>query len=425
MSRNLLTMNELSEELKKDVERIQELSIVPSILELVCRITGMGFSAVARVTDSKWIACAVKDEINFGLRPGGQLELETTICNEIKGHGQPVVIDEVAKDDQFCNHHTPRQYGFQSYISIPIILKDGVFFGTLCAIDPRPFPLKSSNMVTLFTLFADLIAYHLLTHDRMRAQKELLTTKDRQIRQSADEIRQYSHISSHTLREPLRKLRLFTDKLIHLEDIPEEHQAKQIALKINRLSGSFTQMISELSEFSGLDAAPANWEPVDLNAIADDVRISLRPMVVEKNAIVTVGALPIIEAKPVQMTQLFAHLVRNALQFSRPDVQPAISILADKLPAAEVSLYEELDLTRLYCRLRFEDNGIGIEQNQLHDNFDLFRWFGTDGAQPDLGAGLAQVKKIVQLHNGALNVRSEPGSGSVFTVILPMRQPPN
>jgi hypothetical protein len=111
-------MKMLSEALVEDVKRIQELSIVPTILEIICRTTGMGFSAVARVTEDKWIACAVRDQIGFGLQPGGELQLETTICNEIRGHGQPVVIDEVAKDDIFCDHHTPKQYGFQSYISI-------------------------------------------------------------------------------------------------------------------------------------------------------------------------------------------------------------------------------------------------------------------------------------------------------------------
>jgi signal transduction histidine kinase len=164
---------------------------------------------------------------------------------------------------------------------------------------------------------------------------------------------------------------------------------------------------------------------VDLNEIADEVRISLRTLRVQKNAILTVGPLPIIDAKPGQMKQLFAHLTGNALQFTRPDVQPAISILADKLSAAEVSMYRELDATRAHCRLRFQDNGIGIEANQLHHIFDLFRQFGTDTAQTGHGTGLAQVKKIVKLHNGALNVSSEPGLGSVFMVILPMRQPPN
>jgi signal transduction histidine kinase len=418
-------MNLLTEELKRDVERIQELAIVPSILELICRTTGMGFSAVARVTDSKWIACAVKDEINFGLRPGGELELETTICNEIRGHGQPVVIDEVDKDDQFCNHHTPRQYGFQSYISIPIILKDGSFFGTLCAIDPRPFPLKSSNMVGLFNLFADLIAYHLLTQDMLRAQNDLLFNQENQLRQSADEIRQYSHISRHTLREPLRKLRLFTDKLIHLDDIPAEHQAKQLAVKINRLSGSFTQMITQISDFSGLDKTSTSWEPVDLNDIMESVRASLNPLIVQKNAGLIIGQLPIIDANPEQMTLLFSHLVANALEFTRPDSQPVLGIFADKLPAEEVHRYDWLDQTRPYCRLRFEDNGIGIEQDQLHQLFDLFRQLGPDSSPAGIGAGLAQIKKIVRLHNGTLDVSSVPGSGSVFTVILPMRQPPN
>ena len=139
-------MEQLDPLVRKDVERIQQLPIVPAILELICRTTGMGFAAVARVTEEKWIACAVKDEIQFGLRPGGELVLETTICDEIRGHGQPVVIDDVSNDAQFCDHHTPKQYGFRSYISIPILLKDGSFFGTLCAIDPRPFELKSSKI---------------------------------------------------------------------------------------------------------------------------------------------------------------------------------------------------------------------------------------------------------------------------------------
>jgi GAF domain-containing protein len=78
------------------------------------------FAAVARVTDDKWVACAVRDEIAFGLVPGSELKLETTICNEIRQHHNPVVIDHVAEDELFANHHTPAMYGFQSYISFPI-----------------------------------------------------------------------------------------------------------------------------------------------------------------------------------------------------------------------------------------------------------------------------------------------------------------
>lgn len=121
-----------------DVVAVESIAAVPTILDVVCQTTGMGFAAIARVTDDRWVACAVKDDIAFGLEPGGELSLETTICHEIRQSGTAVVIDHVAEDPAFCGHHTPARYGFQSYISMPIVLPDGTFFGTLCAIDPSP-----------------------------------------------------------------------------------------------------------------------------------------------------------------------------------------------------------------------------------------------------------------------------------------------
>src|SRR6201986_3468475 len=100
------------EALKRDIDKIQSIPIVPTILEVICRTTGMGFAAIARVTDDRWIACSVRDEINFGLQPTGELQVQTTICNEIRNSRQGVFIDEVAVDTQYCNHHTPKMYGF-------------------------------------------------------------------------------------------------------------------------------------------------------------------------------------------------------------------------------------------------------------------------------------------------------------------------
>src|SRR6476620_5348840 len=113
-----------------DLTAVDRIRAVPTILEVVCRTTGMGFAAVARVTEDRWIACAVKDDIAFGLRPGGELKVETTICREVREAKKPVVIDHVAEDEIYCRHRTPGMYGFQSYISMPIVLADGSFFGT-------------------------------------------------------------------------------------------------------------------------------------------------------------------------------------------------------------------------------------------------------------------------------------------------------
>ena len=145
----------------EDLAAVARIDVVPTILDVVCRVTGMGFSAVARVTEDRWIACAVRDDINFGLAPGGELKIGTTICNEIRQSGKLVVIDHVAEDAVFRDHATPCMYGFQSYISVPIRRPGGQFFGTLCAIDPKPARINTAETIGIFKLFADLIGFHL------------------------------------------------------------------------------------------------------------------------------------------------------------------------------------------------------------------------------------------------------------------------
>jgi GAF domain-containing protein len=111
---------------------------VRAILREVCELTHMGFAAVARVTEERWIACQVLDRIGFGLTPGGELEIQKTICNEIRQHAQAVVFDDAVDDPAWETHPVPAFYGFRSYASFPIFLADGSFYGTLCALDPEP-----------------------------------------------------------------------------------------------------------------------------------------------------------------------------------------------------------------------------------------------------------------------------------------------
>lgn len=155
-----------------DLDAIAAIPAVQTILEVICRTAGMGFAAIARVTDRRWICCAVKDDIAFGLKPGSELELETTICNEIRSNREPVVIDHVAEHPSFRDHPTPKRYGFQSYISQPILLPDGTFFGTLCAIDPKPNSLGTPTILGMFKSFADLIAFYLDTYSKLAASEK-------------------------------------------------------------------------------------------------------------------------------------------------------------------------------------------------------------------------------------------------------------
>lgn len=134
---------------------------IAAILEAVCRITGMGFAAVARVTDARWQACQVLDRIEFGLVAGEELAIKTTICDEIRKTGNAVIIDDVSASADWRTHHTPMMYGFESYASFPIILPGGGFFGTLCAIDPQPRAVSAPVVVEMLAFFADRIAVQL------------------------------------------------------------------------------------------------------------------------------------------------------------------------------------------------------------------------------------------------------------------------
>jgi len=102
-----LEINKLPKNIARDIQAIQAIDVVPTILDVVCRTTGMRFAAVARVTEDRWVTCAVLDQIEFGLEPGSELTLETTICHEIRQSGKPVIIDHVDQDPSFASHHTP------------------------------------------------------------------------------------------------------------------------------------------------------------------------------------------------------------------------------------------------------------------------------------------------------------------------------
>lgn len=140
---------------------------ISAILLEVCDATGMGFIAVARVTEDRWIAAQVLDRLEFGLDPGQELEIKKTICDDIRRCGQAIIIDRIADDPEWRTHPVPVLYGFDSYASLPVVLEDGTFYGTLCAIDPEPRPLSAPQTIALLK-------------DCARRLAEILTVRHRQ-----------------------------------------------------------------------------------------------------------------------------------------------------------------------------------------------------------------------------------------------------
>ena len=210
-----------------DVAAVGRISAVPSILQMVCSMTGMRFAVVARVTEDTWTACAVRDEIDFGLKPGGELPLKTTICDEIRACGKAVVIDHVSEDPHFRTHHTPRMYGFQSYISVPIVRTNGEFFGTLCALDPLPKKVSEAKVIATFELFCQLISLQLDVGERLEESEAALFNEQ----QTAELREQFIAVLGHDMRTPLSSVLVGVQTL---QRMPLTNQASTVVERIKR-----------------------------------------------------------------------------------------------------------------------------------------------------------------------------------------------
>ena len=269
----------------------------------------MGFAAVARVTDSKWIACAVRDEIAFGLSAGDELPLETTICNEIRHHQQPVTIDHVAADERFKAHATPKLYGFQSYASFPIYFSDGEFFGTLCAIDPRPARLDTPEISAMFKNFAQLISMQLQSLNQAALYEKALTDE----REASQLREQFIAVLGHDLRNPLGAITSGLS-LLRLSSLsPEDIETLDI---IQRSAGRMSSLIDNVLDFArgrlgtGICLKPVVEPKLQprLQQVIDELRSSSnRPVEVEFE----IGFPVACDAG--RLEQLLSNLVANAI----------------------------------------------------------------------------------------------------------------
>lgn len=170
-----------------DMVEVQSLSSVPRILCAIAEITGMRFTCIARVTESSWTLCAVYDDAGYGLVPGSELPIDSTFCKGVRATGQPVVFDSAAASEVYCDHPSPKQYGFDSYASLPLYRSNGEFFGTLCALDP--LPATPSNPATLATLklFAELISNQLYAEAQIQTKDVLYASVSQKLRATLQE----------------------------------------------------------------------------------------------------------------------------------------------------------------------------------------------------------------------------------------------
>ncbi|ANE52920.1 chemotaxis protein CheB [Flavisolibacter tropicus] len=233
------------------------------------------------------------------------------------------------------------------------------------------------------------------------------------------ELFQFASVASHDLKEPLRKIHMFSTliKDRYLKDINEG--ASDYMERIISSSARMTKLINDLLSYSRL-SIKSLFEPTDLNAIVNEVVADLELSIHEKQAVIEVGPLPVIDAVPGQIRQVFQNIISNALKFSKEDGQPHIRIKAEV--AAGKSLDPDIKSKEEYCQLTVQDNGIGFDEQHADKIFTIFQRLHGREKYEGTGIGLAITKKIVERHNGLVHAKSKPGEGSTFTFVLPLKQ---
>lgn len=384
-----------------DLRAVAQIKSVPMILRMVKHLTGLRFAAIVRVTETHWITCAVDDSICFGLEPGDELELESTICHEIRQHRQPVVFGHASEHPLYAKHHTPLKYGLQSYISLPIIRANGEFFGTLCAIDPEPSEVERPEILETLTLFAQLIAANLDMQNSLdETQNELADV--REIGRLRD---QFIAVLGHDLRTPLSAIRMSAELL-------ETKLTEQPTRKLVQAIHSSTQRMGILIE-NVLDFArgrlgggiPVSRSKVDhlqseLHRVIDEVRSSHPLVKIEQSLNIPAG----IDCDPIRVGQLLSNLLGNAATHG----DTAFPILV------KVSV----DCGNLVISV--VNQGVPIDPGRLPLLFQPYTRSEESSIGGGLGLGLYIASEIVRGHGGTIAATSTATEGTCFKVCFPV-----
>ena len=252
--------------------------------------------------------------------------------------------------------------------------------------------------------------------ERTKALKEV----NEMLERSNEDLEQFAFVASHDLQEPLRKIQLFNNYVMEQPGMKEE--SIKYMEKVNEATGRMKGLIRDLLEYSRLSHKRLLFEKTDLNVIVKNVLTDFELLITQKQAIIQTDVLPVIEAIPLQMNQLFFNLIGNALKFAKRNTAPVINISARKFSGESRKDFLEFKPDRDYCEVRISDNGIGFDQEYADKIFTIFQRLNERSLYGGYGIGLALCRKIVGNHSGVIYAEGTSSEGAAFIFILPCTQ---
>ncbi len=242
-----------------------------------------------------------------------------------------------------------------------------------------------------------------------------------ELKRSNSNLEEFAYAASHDLKEPIRKIHVFSDRLkSSLAPRMSETETRMFE-RMEHATERMHLLVEDLLEYSHVSKRPHQMEDIDLNKKLQQVLSDLEVLIEEKKAFITAGPLPLVKGYRRQLQQLFQNLISNALKYHKPGVAPEIHIASQVVAGHDipVNLSTEERNSQFYL-ITVQDLGIGFEQQYAERIFNMFQRLHGKAEYSGTGIGLSIVRKVVENHNGYIWAESEPGHGATFSVLLPV-----
>lgn len=256
----------------------------------------------------------------------------------------------------------------------------------------------------------------------LRAEEASQRVLNEQLMKANSELANINWITTHDLKEPIRKILVFTSRLAGDEGVQLSESLLHSVDRIQQSAHRMRSLVEDLMAYRLVDYNGKPAETVDLNSILRDLVNEFSDELRECSGRVLVGSLPVLAMIPFQARQLFANLLGNAIKFARQDVPLQVEVRCATAFAGSLQHPTQAH-TGDYYHLEVRDNGIGFDAEQNGRIFDIFYRLHLASEYKGTGIGLAICKRIVENHGGFITAEGKRGEGAVFSIYLPKAAP--
>jgi light-regulated signal transduction histidine kinase (bacteriophytochrome) len=258
------------------------------------------------------------------------------------------------------------------------------------------------------------------SEETVRSLNAQLVENNAHLKAVNEELDRFAYVASHDLQEPLRKIMVFSDKIMMKAN--HDPETTKYFKKIISSSERMQLLINDLLSFSRHTTSSSDFKKTDLRELVNEAMSELEIEVENTQAKVNISGMPVLDVIPSLMRQLFYNLLSNAIKFRKKDEAPVIDIKAEKLPTANYSFPGKPINGQYFHRIVVSDNGIGFDPKFAEEIFVVFKRLHSYHEFEGTGVGLSICKKIVEKHQVFIAAESKQGEGATFTIGLPDKQ---